>query len=110
MSGKNKKELKKSVKDCSSALQTFSEDFAEALRNNTLSNHLTEQADADLQMKVKSFHFLNSVNCKFLFVVKFLLDSMLHSFTKPCSHFRSPEYSPVILNQMNPMKMVISLL
>ena len=28
MSGKNKKELKKSV-NCSSALQTFSEDFAE---------------------------------------------------------------------------------
>ena len=52
MSEKSKKELKKSVKECSSAMQTFSEDFAEALKSNTLSNHLTEQADADLQMKV----------------------------------------------------------
>ena len=59
MSEKSKKGLKQSIKDCSSAMQSFSENLAEAIRSNTRSstgfNHLVEESDEDLRMKVMMF-------------------------------------------------------
>merc|ERR1712012_1472288 len=53
MSGASKKKMKQTVKDCSSAMQSLSENFAEAFRNNSFPNHLEEQAEADLKMKIE---------------------------------------------------------
>ena len=60
MSQQFKKELKRSVKECSSAMQTHSENIAEALKNNSFSNHLTEQALADLKRKVITFDSIHT--------------------------------------------------
>ena len=47
-----KKGLKETLKECSSSMQNLSENLAEAIRHNSLLNTSSEQADAELNMKV----------------------------------------------------------
>ena len=52
MSGKSTKNLKQTIKESSSAMQSLSENIAENIRSNRFSNHLVEESNADLKMKV----------------------------------------------------------